>query len=225
MDSFDSQMKNSFLSLLFLTLILGACTPGVSPTDAPPAAPATVPSTTSTETVSDLPALPIPRFEKTLQTPHIDQPPDGAITTPAPTFEGCGYQWAQQDLPELSAEFQREIQSLQADAQANAYVFGEDCIYADGHKTFLAKETDFNITLRVNDLADESDLGEWIVKVMQVILNIPKEEIIGPRPGLVGIIFQAGNQNKGANFYIDRYQTLPSGLSNAEIYQALQSPQ
>jgi hypothetical protein len=40
-------------------------------------------------------------------------------------------------------------------------------------------ETDFNIILQVNDLTNESDLGEWIVKVMQVILTIPQDQIVG----------------------------------------------
>jgi hypothetical protein len=123
-------------------------------------------------------------FSNTLQTPHIDQPPDENPPTISPTFEGCGYQWAYEDSPKLSCGFQQWIQEFQPEAQANAYVFGEDCIYADGHSTFSALETDFNITLQVNDLSDEADLGGWIMGVMQVIKDIP-EKIVGPRPGRV----------------------------------------
>ena len=86
-------------------------------------------------------------------------------------------------------------------------------------------ETDFNITLRVSDLSNESDLGEWIVKVMQVVENIPPEKIEGPRPGRVSLEFRSASEQKFVNFYIDQYQALPAGLSNAEIYQALQTPQ
>ncbi|HZJ24001.1 MAG TPA: hypothetical protein VFD54_11870 [Anaerolineales bacterium] len=108
---------------------------------------------------------------------------------------------------------------------ANAFAFGEDCIYADGHAVFTAMETDFNITLQVVDLANEADLGEWIVKVMQVIESIPPEKIEGPRPGRVSLEFRSGSEHKFVNFYIDKYQALPSGLSTTEIYQALQTPQ
>ena len=224
-------MKKIIATLLSLTMMLGACTPrpSLSPTDTPSPAPATISRAISpnpsTEAFLVSPVSPIPGIEKTLQTPHIDLPPDGAITTPAPASEGCGYQWAYQDLPELSAKFQQMIQSLKPEATASAYAFGEDCVHSDGTKTFLAMETDFNITLQVNDLANEADLGEWIVKVMQVILNIPKEEIMGPRPGRVSITFQSGSGQKPVNFYVDQYQALPPGLSNAEIYQALQIPQ
>ena len=86
-------------------------------------------------------------------------------------------------------------------------------------------ETDFNVTLQVDNLSNESDLGDWIVKVMQVIGNIPQERIVGPRPGLVSITFRSNGDHSNVNFYIDQYQELPPDFSNSEIYQALQTPQ
>ena len=160
--------------------------------------------------------------------PLTQTPPNlPATLTPTPeSYSGnCGYQWAQKDLPELSGEFQQAIQELQPEAKANAFAFGEDCVYADGHAVFTAMETDFNITLQVVDLANESDLGEWIVKAMRVIESIPPEKIEGPRPGRVSIEFRSGSEQKFVNFYIDKYQALPDGLSNTEIYQALQTSQ
>ena len=90
---------------------------------------------------------------------------------------------------------------------------------------FGAMETDFNISLQISDLTNESDLGEWIVKVMQVIMAIPKEQIVGPQPGRVSIIFQSSGDQKAVNFSINQYQALAPGLSTSEIYQALQVPQ
>jgi len=149
-----------------------------------------------------------------------------ATSEAPPNPQECGYQWANKDLPELSKSFQGFIQRLQPEAQANAYAFGENCMLADGSiGGFSAMETDFNITLRAHDLTNESDLGERIVKVMQVIESIPKEQIVGPQPGRVSITFQSGNDQKVVNFYINQYQALDSGLSNSEIYQALQTPQ
>lgn len=162
-------------------------------------------------------------------TPASPLPPITATvsaTATLPSYGGCGYQWAYQDLPELSAEFQGKIQSLQPEAQASASAFGEDCVHQDGTtKTFIPMETDFNVSLQVSDLLNETDLGDWIVKVMQVIQNIPQDQIVGPRPGRVSIAFQSGSEQKYVNFYIDQYQALPSGLSSTEIYQALQTPQ
>lgn len=213
-------MQRSFRTFLFWTLILSACSPGVSsPQPVPP---------TATDTPFILPTtvLPDATLIATLSTPHIDQPPDGNVTLPPPSPQDCGYQWANQDLPELSSSFQKSIQELQPEAQANAYAFGENCIHEDGSiGGFSAMETDFNITLQVNDLTNESDLGEWIVKVMQVIENIPRDQIVGPQPGRVSMIFQSNGDQMVLNFYVNQYQALPAGLSGAEIYQSLQIPQ
>jgi hypothetical protein len=138
----------------------------------------------------------------------------------------CGYQWANKDLPELSSSFQGSIQALQPEAQANAYAFGENCIRSDGSVAeFLAMETDFNVSLQVDDLANESVLGKWIVQVMQIIENIPAEQIAGPRPGRVSIVFQSSTAQDVVNFYINQYRELSPGLNYAEIYEALKTLQ
>ena len=218
-------MQKIFPMFLFWTLILSACS-------VIPASPQLVPPTaTETPFVSPTPVssttiAPDPTLIATLSTPHIDQGPDGNIAVTAPEPQNCGYQWANQDLPELSGSFQASMQALQPEAQASAYAFGENCILSDGSiGGFSAMETDFNVTLQVSDLADESALGEWIMKVMQVILNIPQDQIVSPRSGRVSLIFQSGGDQKVINFYINQYQNLPAGLSGAEIYQALQIPQ
>src|SRR5919108_1636733 len=106
-------------------------------------------------------------------TPTSPQPPvtvtaAQTATATLPAYGNCGYQWAYQDLPELSAEFQEAIQNLQPEAQANAFAFGEDCVHANGTtRTFLPMETDFNIALQVSDLSNQTELGEWIIKVMR----------------------------------------------------------
>lgn len=211
-------MPGIFRAFLFWTLILCACSTSIS---SPQAVPPTV-----TPLAFPTTAVPVPEPIVTLSTPHIDQPPDGNIPTTQPNPQDCGYQWANQDLPELSSSFQTSIQALQPEAQANAFAFGENCIRSDGSiASFGAMETDFNVTLQVNDLTNESDLGEWIVKVMQVIENIPPEQIAGPQPGKVSLIFQSNGDQKFVNFTINQYQALGPGLSDSEIYQALQISQ
>ena len=153
-------------------------------------------------------------------------PPTFAPATAASDPQNCGYQWAYQDLPELSASFQQSIQALQPEARANAFAFGENCILSDGSiARFIPMETDFNITFRVTDLTNDAELGEWVVRVMEVITQIPAEQIVGPRPGRVSLIFQSGDEQTGINFYIDQFQNLAPGLSHAEIYQRLQTSQ
>ena len=189
-------MTKSILALLFWTLILCACSTNLSTTD-------TAPPVILTSIATESPTL--------------------TITITASSYGGCGYQWAYKDIPDLSSKFLRAIQQLQPSAQANAFAFGEDCVYADGHADFIAMETDFNITLQVTNATDTNECGEWVMKVMQIILDIPKDEIVGPRPGRVSMSLQAGSEQKNFNFYIDRYQALSTGLSSAEICTALQA--
>jgi len=86
-------------------------------------------------------------------------------------------------------------------------------------------ETDFNVMLPVDDLANEAVLGRWIVRVMEVIESIPEDQIAGPRPGRVSIVFESSTAQAVMNFYIDQYQALPAGLNHEEVYHALQSQQ
>lgn len=189
-------MNRFIRPLLFWTLILSACSTSLSPTDAVP------------------PVLP---------TSITTEAPTPTITITTSSYGGCGYQWAYKDLPDLSSKFLHAIQQLQPSAQANAFAFGEDCVYADGHADFIAMETDFNVTLQIKDLGDPNECGEWVTKIMQIILAIPKDEIVGPRPGRVSMSLQAGSEQKNFSFYIDRYQALSIDLSNTEICAALQT--
>jgi hypothetical protein len=231
-------MGKLFRTLLFWILILSACTPGGLSPDALPTTPATdrLPPIASLAPTIESPALeiipaattevrPLPKLIATISTPHIDLGPDGAVTNVPSNPQECGYQWAYKDLPDLTEAFLQSIQALQPAAQAVASGFGEDCVHADGTATFVPMETDFNVTLPVSDLSDEAALGEWIVKVMQVIENLPPDQIMGPRLGRVSILFESNEERKGTSFYIDQYRALGTGLSYTEIYQALQISQ
>ena len=220
-------------SLLLLTLFLTACSPSLSSPQAPPAEPSSIPAAASTTAspptepipVSTTEVVPRPKIITTVSTPHIDQGPDGAFTDSPSYPQDCGYQWARQALPELSGQFQQSIELLQPGAQAYAFGYGENCVHADGTTTFLPMETDFNVTMPVGDLSDKAALGEWIVKAMQVIEDLPAGQIIGPRPGRVGIRFESNGESQDVSFYIDQYRALPAGLGSAEIYQTLKSLQ
>jgi hypothetical protein len=215
-------MRKFLFALLFWTLVLGACSTGIASPEAVP------PSPTQTFPAPPTATLLKPKLAATLATPHIDQPPNpnGDANAVPLTPQDCAYQWTTQDLPALSGSFQQSVQALQPRAQAKAFAFGENCIRTDGTiVSFTATETDFNVTLHVDDLANESVLGRWIVQVMQIIAGIPPDQILGPRPGRVSIVFQSSTAQRVINFYIDQFQQLPQGLSHTEVYEALQALQ
>jgi hypothetical protein len=140
-------------ALLLLTLILGACSAGVS---TPQVLPAQIPTDTS-------------------------PPPTEAISSTQ-----CGYQWATQDLPDLTAQFDAMIKTLVPNSTSRATAYGENCVGNDGQIIrFSAMETDFYILATVETLNDYETFGNWIYDVMLVVDGIPPEDLTGPQPGFV----------------------------------------
>lgn len=219
------RMARPFRIVIAIALVLCACVPETvtpAPTrsilaaDTPP--PVIPPSAT-------IPPVPPTKLIATLATPHIEQGPDGPGPSAPTSSMGCAYRWANQDLPELSNDFQTALQKLQPRAKGYVFAFGEDCIHDDGTVTFLPMETDFNSTLPVSDLSDEAELGDWIIRVMQVIEDIPPEQIRGPRPGRVSLFFEAGADRTAVSFYIDQYRALPANLDSVKIFRILKESQ
>jgi hypothetical protein len=91
----------------------------------------------------------------------------------------CAYTWAYHDAPELTGKFSNLVLSLDPGAKAYASLYGEDCVYADGHADFHVMETDFYVRLPANDLTDEEAFGSWMTQVMQIVVKIPREEVSG----------------------------------------------
>lgn len=226
-------MRRIFFPLLVLSLILAACSAGglPLPTDTSHINTATQPAPAATEPPTDVvfpvitqPVLPPSKLIATVSTPHIEQGPDGANTVVPSQPEGCAYQWAYQDMPEVSAQFVASLQALQPEAQGEVFAFGENCSQSNSRIIrFIPMETDFNVKLKVNAITDKAELGGWIVKVIQIVDAIPPDQILGPRPGRVSVEFQSDAEQEALSFYIDQYHNLPPGLSDAEIYEALKA--
>lgn len=137
-----------------------------------------------------------------------------------PTYEGCYFVWASHNLPELSKKVNDRLQTTDTSVTGNAYAYGEDCVYADGHHTFSALETDFHVQVKVKDLKDKKTLGDWIFSVMQVIEQLPRDEIPGGQPGRVEFEFHKTDSEKlFLNVSIDKYQREARELRGAELYE------
>jgi hypothetical protein len=200
MKTYFSKVKPSLFFTLFTALVLNACTFPVlfqvSPTPTVPTATQKFPAITET-----------------------------IISTQDSTDSACYFNWAKKALPELSKKFEEALKdvSLQADGYAEAY--GENCINQDNEVVyFAAMETDFYITLNVEDLEDKQVLGDLIEEVFTVMEKFPAEETPGPQPGYVGITFEASDDS----IYIWVMRTevesaLENGLQGAELINSLQA--
>jgi hypothetical protein len=153
--------------------------------------------------------------------------PAGLVITPpvtsteiTPTFEGCAYVWASQELPSLSKNIYQALQGLDPNLTGNAYAYGENCVYADGRSTFGAMETDFRVKVKVPDLKDERSLGDRISQVMGVITHLPADQVPGGEPGRVEFDFsKSDTEDLLLNVSIAKYQQDAAGLSGAELFK------
>ena len=183
-------MHRFFPALLLLTLILGACSPS--------------PSLLSTETA---PA------------PTISLATEPATLTPVGDIN-CGYQWAYQDLPEVSAQFDQAVKDLIPNSNSHATAFGENCIGADNQVvTFLAMETDFYVIAPVGTLEDHQSFGNWAAGVMQVVNNLPTEMLAGPMPGFVEFRFEKDtSESLILRIPIQQYRETAEGKIGEELF-------
>jgi hypothetical protein len=137
--------------------------------------------------------------------------------TITPTYEGCYYVWANQSLPEITEKLDAAIRKLQPTASANASAFGENCVYADGHSTFGAMETDFYVYLSIESRSDEDAMGNWIAQVMPVIDQLTG---VPGNPGFVEFSFQDNEPSPLiVRVPIYKYKNEAQGLSGAELFR------
>lgn len=174
---------------------------------------------------SDTPSKPSP-------TPTNTQPPATILlttnpgTVETPTLGPCGFIWARKSLPELSGQLRVKLDEAGLTViAASAEAYGEDCLYSDGTLAyFAAMETDYRVTLSVNDLIDTGALGSLLERTLVVIDGFPVTETPGPNPGYIGISFQAGEQIENLWFQRAKSDQLRAqGLSGVELYEALKA--
>jgi hypothetical protein len=234
--------------LLLLILLFSACAPvtSVAPTESlalvvtplsttaaslTPFAPfAGTPPTATALPLAETPLPPtdtsLPPTTTTIPLPVYpsDTPIWNEIPSPTVSYTECGWQWAHQNLPEVSAQFLEALQAAGLPFEtARTEAYGENCLGQDGSIIrFAARETDFYLTLTVADLTDEAALGNLLEQTFSVFDQFPVSQTPGPNPGYIGLTFKAGEQVQNLWFQRARIAELRSqNLSGAELYQAL----
>jgi hypothetical protein len=138
----------------------------------------------------------------------------------------CYYVWSSQDLPDLSRQLDRELRVVDPALSGGAYAYGEDCVAADGTRTFSAMETDFQIQVRVDDLADKERMGNAIGDAMAVVRRLPPSQLQGPQPGRAEFEFVTSTSDSlRLNVDIAWYGSNGTAFHGAGLFEALQSVQ
>lgn len=128
-------------------------------------------------------------------------------------------------MADLSNKFDEKLKHIQPQANGYAEAYGENCIDSRGNKVrFLAMETDFYVSLEVNELEDQQALGELTGQVLAVIAEFPTDETPGPQSGYVGIAFVAHGDELRMRFsQTDAKAAIENGLHGEELFHALQA--
>jgi len=213
-------MNNLIKPLLLLTLILGACSPRISSPKVIPAVSDTVTSTPHPGT-DPTPESVSTKVITTVETPNVGVPPDKDSPTPSSSQQDCGYQWAYDNLPDLTEQLDQAIKALSPEATSHATAFGENCVAPDGQVVkFLAMETDFYVTLTVVDLNDHEAFGNWIAQVMQIVNGFPPGILSGPNSGFVEFRFEKSqSESIGVRVPIQQYNETANGKTGEELFQ------
>lgn len=141
---------------------------------------------------------------------------------------GCTWQWASEDLPDLSADVQTALDNAQiATLSVRAYTFGENCIDSQTNTLsyFAAMETDFRIVLPVDDLTDHQELGTLTADLLSVLNTFTPDTTPGSQPGRHELTFQAGDDALGVMVAVpDAVRFVDEGLTGAALWEAITSP-
>lgn len=146
--------------------------------------------------------------------------------TPGEPFTGaCAWTWANQELPDLTQELANTFaQAGMGIVEVRAAAFGENCVDAQANKVvrFAAMQTDFYLTIPVEDTADRQAAGEWIVKVIKILEPYVPGKVPGPNPGYIGIRFVAPEGEVNLWFQrVEAEELVKSGKTGSELYDAL----
>lgn len=157
-----------------------------------------------------------------------DTVPNSVITETieisTPTYAGCAFVWAYHDAPELTEKVDMAVRALDERASARASLFGEDCVYGDGHSTFGVMETDFYVHLPVEDLTAEEALGDRIAQVLPIITQIPREQIQG-NYGFVEFWFEKNEAEQIIlRVPIQRYLGEGQNKTGSELFRMFYNP-
>jgi len=134
------------------------------------------------------------------------------------TYGGCGYQWAYNDLPELTAQFDQAVKDLIPNSNSHATAFGENCLGNDGQVLkFLAKETDFYVLVSVETVDDYETFGTWIAQVMQVVNDVSTDET---NQGFVEFRFEKSPaETIGVRVPIQQYNDSANGITGENLFR------
>jgi hypothetical protein len=150
-------------------------------------------------------------------------PPQTMDISPQPpsSLTECGFQWASNDLPDLTSQFDQAVKNLVPNSTSRTSAFGENCVASDGQVVrFLPMETDFYTVVNVKDLNDHETFGNWIAGVMNIVNGFPSAMLTGPKSGFVEFRFDKNTtESIVLRVPIQQYNETANGITGEELFR------
>ena len=155
-----------------------------------------------------------------------------------PTDYGCtspvSMVWSSHRLEGLSQQVQGALDAAGIEgSEVTAEAYGEDWFEQDGAGgpltlcNFSIMETDFDLRLQADSLADLDDLGALLTRALAVLDRFPPEDTPGQQPGQVSVAFvsRGGEETRIWFSVTEGVQAWEKGLEGGALLEALRDRQ
>jgi hypothetical protein len=150
------------------------------------------------------------------------------ITVSEVTVSPCFFNWARQDLPDVTAAAQTALEAANMRAvSVRAEAYGEDCIDPATNKAryFAAMTTDFYLTAKMGDVTDEATMGDMARAAYEALMTLPADDLPA-RLGYLDIMFKASDQEMRLRIMFEQAAApINEGLAGAALFTALEGLQ
>lgn len=141
-------------------------------------------------------------------------------TPPIADTSPCGFMWAEQPLPDVTAQAQAAVDTVLENVNVYASAYGENCINQDGSvRYFAAMTTDFEVLVPVDSFTDTDALAEIVTTLSDTLSAL---EGLPARTEWLDIVFQSDGREQRLHLQLSAIQrALADGLRGAALLAAL----
>lgn len=171
-------------------------------------------------------SVPVTTGQEVTATPPPSETP---AVTETPTMPStCAYAWTDRLLPEVSAEVNRAFTDSGLEGvDVEASAFGENCIDPVTNQVagFTAMQTDFRISVAIDETDDTAVMGQWIETTLQVLRPYEPGVVPGPKLGYVGMTFGIGDDK--VSLWFSRQEAMDlvaQGRRGSRLFEELRQP-
>ena len=145
-------------------------------------------------------------------------------------FNGiCSYVWTSRAQPELTSLLAKEAVSADMlNVEINVFTYGENCvdIVSNTVYSYAPRQTNYSVSVDVNSIEDRRGMGDWVMRVSNLIEQTPGALVAGTAPGRLDVLFRDEANSLSLNLPVARVREhIQKGLRGSALLDALEHDQ